>query len=51
MAIFLNLVLSEEIEDEAPSITANEIDGMGDQEEWARIQRGKATGAGKEEGM
>lgn len=41
LAIFLNLVLAEEIEDEAPSITANEADAPDDQDEWARIRRGK----------
>lgn len=43
IAVFLNLVLSEEIEDEAASITANEVDAADDQEEWARIKRGKAV--------
>ena len=43
MAIFLNLVLAEEIEDEAASITADEVDAADDQEEWARIKRGKAV--------
>ena len=41
MAVFLNLVLTEEIEDEAASITANEADAAGDREEWAQIKRGK----------
>lgn len=41
MAIFLNLILAEEIEDEVASITANEADAPDDQEEWARIRRGK----------
>ena len=43
IAIFLNLVLSEEIEDEAASITANEVDAADDREEWAHIKRGKAV--------
>ena len=43
IAIFLNLVLHEEIEDEAASITANEVDAADDREEWARIKRGKAA--------
>ena len=43
IAILLNLVLHEEIEDEAASITANEVDAADDREEWARIKRGKAT--------
>ena len=41
MAIFLNLVLSEEIEDEAASITANEADAADDREEWRQIRHGK----------
>lgn len=49
LAIFLNLVLAEEIEDEAPSITANEADVPDDQEEWARIRRGKEDGQKIEE--
>ena len=48
LAIFLNLILEEEIEDEAASITANEVDRVDDQEEWARIQRGRADGGEKE---
>ena len=43
IAIFLNLVLAEEIEDEAASITADEVDAADDREEWARIKRGKAV--------
>lgn len=50
LAIILNLVLAEEIEDEAASITANEVDAAADQEEWRRIQRGKVNGVGKEDG-
>lgn len=49
MAIFLNLILAEEIEDEAASITANEADAPDDQEEWARIRRGKDPGRKSEE--
>jgi hypothetical protein len=41
IAVILNLALTEEIEDEAASITANEADAADDQEEWARIKRGK----------
>lgn len=41
MAIFLNLILSEEIEDEAASITANEADTADDREEWRQIRHGK----------
>ena len=43
IAIFLNLVLAEEIEDEAASITANEVDAADDREEWARIKREKTV--------
>ena len=41
MAVFLNLVLTEEIEDEVVSITANEADAADDREEWAQIKHGK----------
>lgn len=41
LAIFLNLLLPEEIEDEAPSFTANEADVQDDAEEWARIRKEK----------
>ncbi|KAK3171237.1 hypothetical protein OEA41_003321 [Lepraria neglecta] len=41
MAVFLNLVLTEEIEDEAASITANEADAADDREEWAQIKHRK----------
>lgn len=44
LAIFLNLLLQEEIEDEAASITANEADAPDDREEWGRIQRGGRAG-------
>ncbi|MCJ1426504.1 hypothetical protein MMC29_004407 [Sticta canariensis] len=49
LAIFLNLILAEEIEDEAVSFTANEADVRDDQEEWARIRRGKEDGRKSEE--
>ena len=49
MAIILNLVLPEEIDDETVSITANEADAAADAEEWRRIQHGKANGTGKDE--
>lgn len=49
LAIFLNLILAEEIEDEAASITANEADVPDDQEEWARIRRGKNAGEKSEQ--
>ena len=38
LAIFLNLVLPEEIEDDTVSITANTLDNADDQEEWRRIK-------------
>lgn len=52
MAIFLNLILSEEIEDEAASITANEADTVDDREEWRQIRHGKVEedGLNKEPG-
>ena len=39
MAIFLNLVLSEEEEDEPAGPTANVADEPDDEAEWARIRR------------
>lgn len=50
MALFLNLVLAEEIEDEARSITANDADAADDREEWARIKHGKMEGEGSDGG-
>ena len=50
LALFLNLVLSEEIEDEANSITANDADAADDREEWARIKHGKIEGEGSDGG-
>ena len=41
LAIFLNLILAEEIEDETVSITANDIDAANDREEWKQIQHKK----------
>lgn len=50
LAIFLNLILAEEIEDEANSITANEVDAADDRQEWRQIQRGgKAAELGGDE--
>ncbi|KAL9063506.1 MAG: hypothetical protein Q9161_009435 [Pseudevernia consocians] len=49
LAIFLNLVLTEEIEDEAASITANDVDAADDLQEWRQIQRQKKVD-GDEEG-
>ena len=46
MCIFLNLILEEEIEDEAASITANDADRADDEEEWRRIEMGKGSGNG-----
>ena len=45
VSIILNLILQEEIEDEAPEITANAADAAGDEQEWARIRRSTVTGA------
>ena len=39
VAIVLNLMLDEEEEDEAKSITANEADNKDDEEEWKHIRR------------
>lgn len=49
MAIILNLILSEELEDETVSITANNADVADDAEEWRQIQHRKAPGIGKDE--
>ena len=51
-AMFLNLVLSEEIEDETTSITANEADAADDREEWRQIRHGKVEedGSNRETG-
>ena len=52
LAIFLNLILEEEIEDEAVSITANEADRADDEEEWRRIELGRGGGnQDQEKGM
>ena len=50
LAMFLNTILSEEIEDEAPLITANEADAADDQAEWARIQHGKSAASDSDNG-
>jgi hypothetical protein len=39
LALILNLLLSEDIEDEAVDITANIVDDVHDQKEWERIRR------------
>lgn len=44
LALFLNLILPEEIEDEeTPELTANEADNPMDEEEWRQINKGKET--------
>ena len=48
LAIFLNLILEEENEDETVSITANDADAADDREEWRHIQRGKEPAIGKD---
>ena len=53
LAILLNLILSEEIEDETVSITAKDVDAADDREEWARIQKhhhANADGNGGQKG-
>lgn len=45
LANFLNLLLGEEIEDEAASITADETDAAADRAEWARIEKGHELGS------
>lgn len=49
LSIFLNLVLAEEIEDEAASITANEVDAADDAQEWRQIEHRKGKGLGDDE--
>ncbi|KAJ9609351.1 hypothetical protein H2200_005678 [Cladophialophora chaetospira] len=39
LSLFLNLILPEEIEDEAVDITANTADAEDDEKEWERIRR------------
>ena len=39
LALILNLLLSEDIEDEAVEATANTVDELHDQKEWERIRR------------
>ena len=43
LAMLLNLVLEEEIEDEAAELTANVADDADDREEWARIKKTNGT--------
>lgn len=50
LALILNLILPEEIEDEeTPEYTANAIDGVRDEEEWARINKGQVQVENKSE--
>ena len=46
LAIFLNLILDEEIEDEAASITADTADVADDREEWRHIRQNKVEDDG-----
>ena len=39
LSLILNLVIPEEIDDEAVDITANTVDDSGDEKEWERIRR------------
>jgi NCS2 family nucleobase:cation symporter-2 len=47
MALFLNLFLDEEVEDEAIDITANTVDDKADEEEWNRIKKHSVSGPRK----
>ena len=49
IALFLNLILQEEDEDETVSITANEADKFADQEEWERIKHQNNGGKSSDE--
>lgn len=46
--LVLNLILPEEIEDDIPELTANEVDETADKEEWARIRAGHVKGSDEE---
>ena len=49
VALILNLLLEEEVEDEEiPEITADTADETADAEEWARVDKGKAGHADPE---
>ena len=50
VSIFLNLILSEEIEDEAASITADLADDADDREEWNKIEHRKESVEDTEKG-
>ena len=43
LAMILNLVLHEEVEDEAKELTANVADDADDREEWERIRKGEGV--------
>ncbi|MCJ1368093.1 hypothetical protein MMC16_007232 [Acarospora aff. strigata] len=47
LAIFLNLLLAEEVEDEVASITADDVDAAKDTAEWANIENITSTTCGK----
>ncbi len=52
LAIFLNLFLKEEIEDETAGITADETDVAKDRAEWARIEKHHdSSRTGKDDGI
>lgn len=47
LALILNLIIPEEIEDEeTPELTANEVDDSADREEWNRIRKSVDIGPG-----
>ena len=50
LAMLLNLVLYEEIEDEAQELTANTADDADDRAEWANIRKGAPDGQDLEDG-
>jgi uric acid-xanthine permease len=39
LSLILNLILPEEVDDEAVDITANNVDDEADEKEWERIRR------------
>lgn len=49
LALILNLILPEEIDDEAIDITADEVDVKKDEAEWERIKRPSHSGAVRKE--
>ena len=50
LALFLNLFLPEEVDDEAIDITANNVDEAEDEKEWDRIRRPSAMRKSQEMG-